>query len=308
MKRPSGRRGAPGASPAQPRPGPHRASTVLSVDEVDGPGALQLRRGVLAVSVLDDVDVEPGRLGLVLPGAPPVGISWGECARVLGGVDPAGAQGRRLLRAHLRARRWAADLGPTALAGRLRPAGLPVGHALHPGPDWVCSPVLGGALDLGLAAVGLDPADPEGLVLLPRVLLPAVGLDPDLAWSDARDLLEDTGALALDLLARDGRHQLRPVGECDAVTLLGARSLRRGLAEPAGGLLGVVVPMRRRGWTRIGLVDPAFGPAAAAATATEERGFPRPLLVTADEVSMVPQGGRPQATAVTGGRDVLPFR
>ena len=100
------------------------------------------------------------------------------------------------------------------------------------------------------------------------------------------------------------------------MTLLGSRALRAGLAGPAGGLAGVVVPMRRRGWTRLGLVDPAFGPAAAAATAAAERGFPRPLLVTVDEVSMVPVGGRPQTTAVPGeplrgapaAVDVLPAR
>ena len=58
-------------------------------------------------------------------------------------------------------------------------------------------------------------------------------------------------------------------------------------------MTGAVVPMLRRGWTRLSLVDPAFGPAAAAATAAAERGFPRPLLVTADELTQVPEGGDP---------------
>ena len=277
-------------------------------------GAAELRRGVLAVSVLDDVDVEPGRLGLVLPasapGTVPVGVSWSECREVLGGVDPTDPAGRRVLRDHLRARRWAADLGPVELAGRLRPVGLPRGHVLHPGAAWVCERVLGGALDLGLGAVGLDPAEPDTVVLLAPCLLPACGLDAGLAWADARDLLERTGALAVDLLGRDGRGQLRPVGDCDAVTLLGSRALRRALADAAGGLAPVVVPMRRRGWTRLRVVDPAFGPAAAAATAAEERGFPRPLLVTTDEVAMVAGGGRPETTAVPSrapvALDVLP--
>ncbi|MCW2613999.1 MAG: hypothetical protein JWN08_993, partial [Frankiales bacterium] len=39
--------------------------------------------------------------------------------------------------------------------------------------------------------------------------------------------------------------------------------------------------------------DPAFGPAAAAATHAPERGFARPLLVTADELALVPDGGKP---------------
>ena len=279
---------------------------------VDAPRALELRRAVLAVSVLDDVDVEPGRLGLVLPGTPPVGVAWGECDEVLGGADPTGPDGRRLLRDHLRARRWSADLGPAELAGRLRPVGLPVDHVLNPGARWVCERVLGGALDLGLGAVGLDPADPERVVVLPRGVLTSCGLDAALAWTYAGSLLEDLGRQALDLLGlRDpaGRGLLRPVGDCDAVTLLGARSLRRSLAEAAGGLAPVVVPMRRRGWTRVGLVDPAFGPAAAAATEPAERGFARPLLVTVDEVSMVAAGGRPQsATVSTGVGSTRPHR
>jgi hypothetical protein len=52
--------------------------------------------------------------------------------------------------------------------------------------------------------------------------------------------------------------------------------------------------MRRRGWTKLAMIDPAFGPAAAAATSEADRGFARPLLVTADEVAVVPEGGRPE--------------
>jgi hypothetical protein len=53
----------------------------------------------------------------------------------------------------------------------------------------------------------------------------------------------------------------------------------------------VVVPMRTRGWVEISRIDPAFGPAAAAATDAVDRGFARPLLVTADELTMVRPGG-----------------
>ena len=100
------------------------------------------------------------------------------------------------------------------------------------------------------------------------------------------------GALAAERVRRDPRGQLRPYGGCDAVTLLGARSLRAALAQDGGGLGAAVVPMRRRGWTRLALIDPAFGPAAAAATQAVDRGFARPLLVTADELALVPEGGR----------------
>jgi hypothetical protein len=51
--------------------------------------------------------------------------------------------------------------------------------------------------------------------------------------------------------------------------------------------------MRRRGWLDLSRIDPAYTAAAAAATAPEERGFERPLLVTTDEITLAPTGGRP---------------
>ena len=257
-----------------------------------GSGPRELRRGVLAVQVLDDVDVTPADDGVVLPGDPRLHVPWSECRSALRGRAPDGPEGRLRLAAWLRARRWAADAG-TGLAQRLRPVGLPVDHALHPGPDWVRQRVLGGALDLGLGAASLDPAAPDGVVLLPPPALRDAGLDPGAAWTAARALLERRGEVAAQLLAGDAQGRLRPVGDCDVVTLLGAAALRRALAERAGGLAAAVVPMRTRGWTDLTLVDPAFAPAAAAATGPAERGFARPLLVTADEVQMVPAGGHP---------------
>lgn len=249
---------------------------------------------MLAVSVLNDVDVEPASLGVTLPGAPTVWVPNGELRRALAGHDPEQATGRARLTAWLLARRWAADLGPELLALSLRPVGLPVEHVLHPGLDWVRERVLGDALDLGLGAVGLDPADPERVVLLPPTAVEAAGLDAELVWAGARERLEELGALVAERLALDPRGRLRPYGECDVVTLLGARSLRAALAERAGGLGAAVVPMRRRGWTDLALIDPAFGPAAAAATSAEERGFARPLLLTADELTLAAEGGRPE--------------
>jgi hypothetical protein len=68
--------------------------------------------------------------------------------------------------------------------------------------------------------------------------------------------------------------------------------LRAELAGTDGGMRAVVAPMRRRGWTRLSRLDPAFGPAAAMATDPEDRGFIRPLLVTVDEVVQAGDGGR----------------
>jgi hypothetical protein len=261
---------------------------------VRAPTTVELRQAVLAVSVLADVDVEPAEDGVTLPGSPALWISWGECLHALAGHEPSGAAGRARLTDWLRARRWCADLGPEALTAALRPVGLPVEHALHPGLDWVRERVLGDALDLGLGAVGLDPSEPEQVVLVPTAAFDAAGLDPEEAWGAARERLEAMGAMAAERSLRDSKGVLRPHGDCDVVTLLGARSLRSALADAAGGMAAAVVPMRRRGWTRLSLIDPAFGPAAAAATAAAERGFDRPLLITAEEVAVVGEGGRPQ--------------
>lgn len=264
---------------------------------MQAPSTPSLRRGVLAVSVLNDVDVEPGPHGVRLPGDPCVQVSWTECRRALAGADPESDAGRLRLAGWLLARRWAADVvarvGREHLLLALRPVGLPVDHALHPGLDWVCVRLLGEALDLGLGAAGLDPGDPDRVVLLPRPALDAAGIDPAVAWPGASRELERLGALAAERLRADPRRQLRPIGDCDVATLLGSRSLRTALATAAGGMAAVAVPMRRRGWADLSLVDPAFAPAAAAATDPADRGFPRPLLVTADEVTVVPDGGRP---------------
>lgn len=258
------------------------------------PTAVELRRGVLAVSVLHDLDIEPAKLGVTLTGTSAVWVSWGECRRALAGHDPESPDGRERLARWLLARRWAADVSLDALRERLRPVGLPVDHVLHPGLDWVRRRVLGDVLDLGFGAVDIDPDDPDHVVLLPQPLLDAVGLDAEREWRGAEAYLERMGAVAVERVKGDAKGQLRPIGDCDAVTLLGSATLRAAIAGDAGGMGAVVVPMRKRGWTKMALIDPAFGPAAAAATLPVDRGFPRPLLVTAEELTLAVDGGRPQ--------------
>lgn len=257
------------------------------------PSLLSLRHATLAVSVLSDIDLLPADPGVLLTGSPQVLVTWTECRRALGGHAPDGAAGRARLTDWLQARRWCADAGRDAVASQLRPVGLPVDHVCHPGLDWVRERVLGDALDLGLGAVGLDPDEPDRVVLLPTSALDAMGLDAEAAWAQQRHRLEQLGTLAAERTLRDAKGVLRTFGDCDALTLLGARSLRTALAAAAHGMGAAVVPMRSRGWTRLTLIDPAFGPAAAAATSATERGFTRPLLLTADEVALVPEGGRP---------------
>ena len=258
------------------------------------PRSVELRRGVLAVCVLHDVDIVPGKLGLTLPGSPDVFVSWGECRRALVGWHPESDEGHERLARWLLTRRWAADLPLEELRDRIRPLGLPVEHTLHPGLDWVMRRVLGDALDLGLGAVGLNPDDPDAVLPLPRPLLDDLGIDAEVEWVGAEAYLDRMGSLAATRLAHATAGRLRPMGDCDVVTLLGSWALRAAISQPHGGMGAVVVPMRTRGWTELALIDPAFGPAAAAATPAVDRGFDRPLLVTIDELTVAPEGGRPE--------------
>jgi hypothetical protein len=257
---------------------------------------MALKRCVLAVSVLLDVDAEPDERGVVVCGVPEVHVPWKECRRALAGADPETDEGRRRLARWLLRRRWLADHTYDDLAERARPVGLPVDHVLHPGLDWVRSRVLGDSLDLGLGFLGIQPGQPDRVTLMPQTAIDAAGL-ADVAgawWLRASNYLERMGARAAERWFRDRAEVLRPMGDCDVVTLLGSWTFRAALTGgDAGGMRPVVVPMRTRGWVDLSRIDPAFGPAAAAATDAVERGFARPLLVTADEVSMVRQGGGP---------------
>lgn len=244
-----------------------------------------LRRLTLMVAVLDDVDLDPGDTGIVLCGSGlPLSLTWGELREAVGHEDEQTAR-VRLLR-HLRARRILADATAEDLALRLRPVGYAVDHPHHPGRDWVQEAVLGGALDLGYGVAGLGK-DPDAVEVLPASACAAAGVRLDDAWPGARRYLERMGVVAAERLLSSGTSVLRPMGDCDVVTLLGARSWRVAVAAADGtGMRGVAVPMRQRGWLDLRRVDPAFVAAAAQATDVAERGFSRPLLVTADEVAL----------------------
>lgn len=246
------------------------------------------------MSVLDEVDLVPLDDGVLLTGlgeCAPVEVTWAELRRALAGAAPDGPVARMRVRAYLTGRRITATRTVEELRMRARPVGLPVGHALHPGPDWVVHRVIGDALDLGVGFVDVGD-DPDEVVVVPTGALAAAGIDPLEWWPVVRDYLERMGTIAAERLAGSGT--LRPIGDCDVVTLLAARSLRTAIcaADPAG-MRAVAVPMRRRGWLDLSRIDPAFTVAAAAATDTGDRGFARPLLITPDEVTIAPEGGRP---------------
>jgi hypothetical protein len=92
------------------------------------------------------------------------------------------------------------------------------------------------------------------------------------------------------------------MGDSDVATLLGSASFRAGLvADEPAGMRAAAVPTRNRGWLDLSRIDPAFARAAASLADPVERGFERPLLVTAEEVALARDGGDPVLQAL---RDV----
>jgi hypothetical protein len=258
------------------------------------PNSRALRQCVLAVSVIEDVDLTPAGRWVVVDGTPPVRILWKYVRRALAGADPESTLARKRLAQWLRAARWLADLDRDVLSGLARPYGVPVDHPFHPGLDWVRRRVLGDALDLGLGFVGLNPAEPDEVVPVPQGLLEILDIEAGAWWKPATLYLEEMGAVASERWRRQPHEPLRPMGDCDVVTLLGSKLFRAAIASSdATGMRGVAVPMRTRGWMDLVRIDPAFAAAAASATEPEHRGFDRPLLITSDEVVQAAPGGRP---------------
>jgi hypothetical protein len=262
------------------------------------PEAPQLRRCALAVAVMHDIDLLPSPNGIVLTGKLEIPISWSEMRRALGGAAPESAEGRERLKRWLEVRRWLEERSLADLAERARPYGASVASPLHPGLDWVRRRVLGDALDLGFGFVGLDPERPDTVIPIPHQLLRAAGVEASPWWPTAIVYLERMGEMAADRIGRSPMAPLRPMGDCDVVTLLGSRTLRQAIVEGVSdGMRTVAVPMRTRGWLDLKRIDPAFSAAAARLTAPEERGFERPLLVTREEVVIAREDGDPIRTA-----------
>ena len=255
------------------------------------PDVAALRRAVLAVAVLEDVDLEPSADGVTVPspsGAARVVVGWDRVRTAVGPHAPESALSRLRTATLLRTEALLADVvADPAWAGRhVRALALPAGHAVHPGPGWASDAVLGGVLEVGLGLVDL-PWAADGVVPLP----PGAGR-PAAWWSMARDHARRMGALAGARVGTRGDAVLRPVGGCDVLSLLATRSLRTVLAAADGsGMRAVAVPTRTRGWYDLARVDPAFAGAVWSATEEPARGVPRALLVTRDEVVLVREGG-----------------
>jgi hypothetical protein len=252
-----------------------------------------LRRCVLAVSVMHDVDMTPTDAGFVLTGIPAVPVTFADVAEAIRDADPETPSAHRRLQRWLWVRRAVAERSLDELAESIRPVALPIGHELHPGPMWVRQPVLGGCLDLGVGFVGLSRDHPEHVIVAAPSVLDAAGIDAGPWWRAATEYLENMGALATSRWRREPHSPIRPMGDCDVITLLASAVFRGALCADAGGLRAIAAPMRNRGWVELSRIDSAFAVSAAAITDDEDRGFPRPLLLTIDEVTMVAEGGRP---------------
>lgn len=299
------------------------------------PGAL--RRGTLAASVLDDIPLTPSATGVTVGRSWDdrdawTPVTWEQLAEAVAGVAPESLTGRLRLRDWLHAYTYLTHLADEpvppdagAAPSRLVALALPMGHALHPGPDWVVESVLGGVLDVGLA---LRPS-PERLaahpvtdraavasageplaVPVPASAARAAGVDTAPWWAHVARQRDDMAVLAGDRLDRDGNDAngvLRPVGGCDVLTLLSGRWLRDHLATTDGtGMRAVAAPMRSRGWFDLARIDPAFVGAAAAATTPELRGVERALLVTTDEVGLAAGSASVEQVAREALRDPAP--
>jgi hypothetical protein len=260
-----------------------------------------VRRCLLAVTVVHDLDLswgERARDGFSIEATSPIPVSADRLASVIGQDDPEDTATVERLAGWVRLRRAVHVLPEPILLGALRAVGLPSGHVRHPGPGWARQRIPGGALVLGLGLLP-DASEASGLnaptpVALPDGVLEDEGVDAAAAWPAAMRRLEDLGEVAAARHRRRPKDPLRPLAEADVVTLLGSATFRMALATcTATGLVGLVVPMLSRGWISSSAIDPAFGPAAAAATDAKSRGFHRPLLVTRDEVVQVPAGGHP---------------
>ena len=258
------------------------------------PDVLQLRRLVLAVSVLEDLDLEPADDSCVLCAPDRLFVPWDAVRGAIGPHHPDSRTAHRRLTEWLRLRALVAPPGDRSV---LRPAAralaLPPGHACHPGPEWVQERLLGGALECGVGLFGL--LDERTVRALPPGIASTAGVDVAEWWPQLRRHADDMGFLAVQRLVRDGdsrQRVLRPVGGVDVPTLLVSAALRAHLSAGDGsGMRSLAVPMRTRGWFDLARIDPAFVGAAWSATPEDDRGLPVPLLVTADEVQTAPARG-----------------
>jgi hypothetical protein len=144
-----------------------------------------------------------------------------------------------------------------------------------------------------LALRGFDDdgvPDAESAGLLPVKLLEYANVPTAMAVARAQQYVADMAELAVDRHRRDPSAVMRSLGDADVPTLLTSPLYRHTLLD-GQGMRSAAVPSRHRGWLDLGRLDPAFAVSAAELTEPDERGYTRPILITADEVAMVKPGG-----------------
>ena len=156
--------------------------------------------------------------------------------------------------------------------------------------------VHGGVLDVGVGLFGVG-SDPDEVIVPRAGLLEAAGHDPRAWWPACRVVPRGHGRLAASRHLMHPERPIRPMGDCDVVTLLGvAGAFRDGAGgRDTHGMRAAAVPTRRRGWMDLSRTDPAFALVAASLADADERGFPRPLLITRGRGRDGPRGRRPGA-------------
>lgn len=257
-----------------------------------------LRQAVLAVSVLDDVAVSidigagdrPGDPAVLVTGEEgrSTRLTWSDIEVAVGrwSHEPGHEVPRGRLRTVMAAALLAAA-GSAHLAAAARIRVEPEASGLHDGPTWA-------RMRLGRGVCAGWALAPDALTA-PLPLIPVPSLVPYLPgeadWALALRTTERLADVLVERLRRDLAEQrplvLRPVADVDVCTMLVAPRLRAWLAGIDGdGLATLSVPDRSRGWTDLRRIDPAFVTAAWAATEPLQRGFARPLLVSAEEVAL----------------------
>lgn len=204
----------PGAAPEEPAQDPDRDPE----HEASPAWRLELRRALLEVCVLDEVDLVPTETGLsLLTPDGPRELSARRAALVVGDRRAGDPELRVRLRSWLRCH---AHVSAAHLrTSELRPLALGRGHALHPGGGWVRERVPGGVLDVGLGVVGV-PGEAGAAPLWPDVVEAVAAATPvstaseqeppdtDAAWRASRLHLDAMGLLAARRVERALRARL----------------------------------------------------------------------------------------------------
>lgn len=269
-------------------------------DAAPEPVRHRARQAVLAVTVLEGLDLLPTADGVVVPGPSDTLIDWADidsCVQAAARDEDA----HRLVSALIRLQVVVTDLGSHAmdtLSPSLRLLALPRDHVVHPGASWVRDTVLGGTLDLGIGIIDVVGRRTD-CVPLPAVV--AKRLRAEEVWAAVRHHAEEMAQICASRLRREGvtpqtlsamrsrvpRGVLRPVGGVDVPSLMSTTTLRQELVDTdPSGMRAVAAPMRNRGWYDLSLTDPAFVGSAWVATDPVMRGLRGPILVTAEEVAV----------------------